>query len=249
MSTSTDGGETWTAHLAWQGAFDPSTKTGDNADKIFGTLAIDTHGQVHVVVPARHGDDPVSFVEDCETNPDCSEAPQSTDLELVTSPDQGASWTAPFALTTAAGSNFCPWIAAGSAGRIDAVYYTSSTLRPNDPSSVWYIGFAQITGARASVGGGSASYIQTPSVRSRLLDASPQHVGGICSFGIFCTVVPNANRSLADSIAISIDPGGGANAVWTNDATAAGNVIEFACQSSGPSAYAGEPSLSGCYRA
>src|SRR5437763_762575 len=33
VSTSTNGGLTWSAHLAWQGAFDPATKIGDNADK------------------------------------------------------------------------------------------------------------------------------------------------------------------------------------------------------------------------
>jgi hypothetical protein len=59
-------------------------------------------------------------------------------------------------------------------------------------------------------------------------------------------VVPNANRSLADSIAIALDPAGGANAAWTNDA-AATRRIDFACQSSGPSAFAGLKALHGCY--
>jgi hypothetical protein len=249
VSTSTDAGETWTAHLAWQGAFNDSTKIGDNADKIFGTIGVDRRGQVHVVVPVRHGDDPVGFVTDCETNPDCSEAPRSTDLELVTSPDQGAAWTPPLTLTPSRGSNFFPWIAAGSAGRVDTLYYTSSTLRPNDPSSVWYIAFSQVTGAKATVSSGAASYSNPPHVRSLLIDPAPQHVGGICTFGIFCEAVPNANRSLADSIAIAIDPAGGANAVWSNDATSAGNIVEFACQSSGASALAGAPKLSGCYQA
>jgi hypothetical protein len=72
------------------------------------------------------------------------------------------------------------------------------------------------------------------------------HVGGICSFGIFCSAVPNANRSLADSIAIALDPAGGANGTWTNDASGT-RQIDFACQSSGASAFAGAKALSGCY--
>ncbi len=87
VSTSTDGGLTWRAHLAWQGTFDPVTKIGDNADKIFGTMTVDTSGQVHVVLAVRHNDDPVGFVADCETNPQCREDPQTTDLLLATSPD------------------------------------------------------------------------------------------------------------------------------------------------------------------
>ena len=145
-----------------------------------------------------------------------------------------------------AGSYFFPWIAAGSAGRIDATYYRSSTLRPNDPASQWFIGFSQITGAVATVGSGGATYKKRPKATEILLDATAQHAGGICTFGIFCSAVPNANRSLADSIAIAIDPAGGANAVWTKDVGAT-RVIEFACQSSGPSAIAGTPALSGCF--
>jgi hypothetical protein len=85
-------------------------------------------------------------------------------------------------------------------------------------------------------------------VTSKGLDANPVHNGGICTFGIFCTAVPDANRSLADSIAITLNPGGGANAVWTNDATATRR-IDFACQSSGPSATATLKPLHGCYAA
>src|SRR5207237_3489029 len=46
VSTSTDGGATWTSHLAWQGAFDATTKIGDNADKIFSTITVDSSHHV-----------------------------------------------------------------------------------------------------------------------------------------------------------------------------------------------------------
>src|SRR5207248_2106095 len=51
VSISTDGGNTWTAHLAWQGSYDQTTRIGDNADKIFGTIGVDRGGQIHVLLP------------------------------------------------------------------------------------------------------------------------------------------------------------------------------------------------------
>ena len=194
-------------------------------------MTVDTSGQVHVVLAVRHNDDPVGFVADCETNPQCLEDPQTTDLVVATSPDLGSTWTPP--VTTArGGSNFFPWVAGGSAGRLAVRYYSSSTLRPNDPSSIWKISYSAVTGAVATLDGFTARYIQTPQVGSVLLDPNPVHLGGICTFGIFCETVPNADRTLADSIALAIDPAGGANAAWTNNASGSGRV-DFACQDGG----------------
>ena len=162
MSSSTDGGLTWTTHLAWQGRFDPTTNTGDNASKIFPALAVDRAGQVHVVLSVRHHDNPLGFVTDCETNPTCSERPQRTDLYLVTSPDGAATWTDPFRLSLGSASSFFPWIAAGSRGRVDVAYYRSPSLRPNDPASNWFIRFAQVGAAKAVVSGGVATYLSVP---------------------------------------------------------------------------------------
>jgi hypothetical protein len=247
VASSTDGGLTWTSHLAWQGHFDPATNIGDNADKIFGTIGVDGAGQVQVMLPVRSNDDPVGFTTSCETNPSCQETPQPTNLLLITSPDGGAHWTAPFQVNSGSGSWFFPWIAAGSSGVIDADYYQSSSLQPNNPNDRWSIGFSQITGATAAVVGGVAKYKTTPKVVSVALDANPAHLGGICTFGIFCSAVPNANRDLADSISIALDPAGGANAVWTNDASGTRHV-DFSCQSSGPSAFANLKPLHGCFR-
>jgi len=253
VSVSGDGGTTWTSHLAWQGDFDPITKIGDNADKIFSTIAVDTAHQVHIALSVRHGDDPLGFVTQCQVQSGaCAETPQPTDLYLVTSPDGGEHWTEPFRVNGATGSYFFPWLAAGSAGIVDATYYSSSTLQPNKPTSVWYAGLSQVTGAVATYAGGAhATWASTPVATTEvLLDATPVHGdgttgGGICTFGLFCTAVPGANRGLADVFEVHLDPAGGANVAWTSDLT--GRTILFACQSSGPSAFADAPALNGCY--
>jgi uncharacterized repeat protein (TIGR01451 family) len=253
VSVSTDGGTTWTSHLAWQGAFDSVTKIGDNADKIFSTITVDSSHQVHIALSVRHNDDPLGFVTQCQVNQgNCEETPQGTDLYLVTSPDQGQHWTEPFQINKTTGSFFFPWLSAGSAGIVDASYYSSTTLQPNKPSSVWYVGLSQIIGGVATyTSGAHATYTSTPVATDEvLLDPNPIHGngttgGGICTFGIFCSAVPGANRGLADVFEVHVDPAGGANVAWTKDL--GGRRIFFACQNSGASALAGAPDLNGCY--
>lgn len=255
VSRSTDGGNTWTATLAWQGTFDPVTKIGDNADKIFASLAIDDAGQIHVLLPVRHNDDPLGFATNCQVDPNCTEMPNDTDLLMVTSPDGGAHWTQPVNIENSPGSYFFPWAAAGSPGIVNVVYYRSSTRQPNRPENVWYVSHTRVTGAVATyTSGPNATYTSSPQFTETLLDSGPIHGngttgGGICTFGLFCSAVPGANRTLADSLAVTLDPAGGVNAVWTD---AIGNPndakeIHFTCQNSGPSSIAGAPDLNGCY--
>jgi uncharacterized repeat protein (TIGR01451 family) len=253
VSRSTDGGNTWTANLAWQGPIDLITKIGDNADKIFATISVDESGQVHVILPVRHNDDPLGFTAQCQMSSTCEETPQDTDLLLVTSPDKGAHWTQPVTIEGSSGSYFFPWTAAGSQGIVNAVYYKSTTRQPNKPNSIWYVGHTRVTGAVATyTTGPNANYVSPPAFQEQLLDPDPVHGngstgGGICTFGLFCSAVPGANRTLADSLAVTLDPAGGVNAVWTDSITPSGKVIQFTCQNSGPSSIAGAPNLNGCY--
>jgi uncharacterized repeat protein (TIGR01451 family) len=252
VSRSTDGGTTWTPALTWQGAFDVTTNIGDNAGKIFSTITQDKSGQVHIGLSVRHNDNPRQFVLDCQTNPNCLESPSLTDMYIVTSPDHGAHWTLPFKVNQTNGSFFFPWIHAGSAGRLDVANYSSTTQRPNDPASIWFVGMSQVTGAVAHyTSGPNATYDTTPVATSQiLLDPNRVHGngttgGGICTYGLFCAAVPGSNRNLADVFEVHLDPAGGANVTWTSDN--GGNHIGFACQNSGQSALAGAPDLNGCY--
>ncbi|MCA1833842.1 MAG: sialidase family protein [Actinomycetota bacterium] len=269
VSTSTDGGNTWTSHLAWHGDYDPTTNVGDNASKLFASIAVDAEGRPSILLAVRHHDDPLGLVTECESArasmTDCKEDPQPTDLLLASSPDQGATWTAPHKINKDTGSYFFPWIAAGSGGTIVAIYYKSTTLSPNDDASVWYAGSAQITGVNPVRSGDGAAYASEPVTREVLLDPAPVHKSGICTYGTFCAAVPNSNRNLADSLVISLDPSGGANAVWTNDAAVppepegpqipdpnapdeqSKQIVQYACQNSGPSAFATQPALSACF--
>src|SRR2546429_617311 len=76
-----------------------------------------------------------------------------------------------------------------------------------------------------------------------LHDALPiyvMHVGGICTSGIFCSVT-GGNRDLADSISISIDRGGSASLVWTDQGSILHGPthITYGCVSAGQSAIVG----------
>jgi uncharacterized repeat protein (TIGR01451 family) len=253
VSRSTDGGTTWTPALAFQGAYDVTTNIGDNAGKIFSTITQDKSGQVHIGLSVRHNDNPRQFVLDCQTNANCLESPQLTDMYIVTSPDQGAHWTLPFKVNQTNGSFFFPWIHAGSAGRLDVANYSSTTLKPNDPTSIWFVGMSQVTGAVASyTSGPNATYNGSGPISTSQILLDPNRVhgngttgGGICTYGLFCLAVPGSNRSLADVFEVHLDPAGGANVTWTSDN--GGNHIGFACQNSGASALAGAPDLNGCY--
>lgn len=287
VSKSTNDGLTWTipsAGPAWTGFFDIATDTGDNANKLFGSIAVDYAGQVHVLVTARKKDQPLQYVADCE-NPllPCVENKADTDLVFVTSPDAGAHWTTPRDINlvhdtdnnpdTNPHTYFYPWIYAGAKGMVGAVYYFAPTNSPNataPATNSWYTKYSLISDAVANppgVGGcppdnitmsGPACYVGAgPQVAQETqISSNAIHVGGICTFGIFCSVT-GGNRNLLDSNNIAIDPAGGANNNWTADANPAQRRVEFGCQNSGRSLFDGpnapEPFaggsavLNGCY--
>ncbi len=287
VSKSTNDGLTWTIPSvgpAWTGFFDITTDTGDNANKLFGSIAVDYAGQVHVLVTARKKDQPLQYVADCE-NPlvPCVENKADTDLVFVTSPDGGAHWTTPrdINLVHDADNNpdtnphtyFYPWIYAGAKGMVGAVYYYAPTNSPNATSPAtnsWYTKYSLISDAVANPPGvgscppdnitlsGPACYVGAgPQVAQETqISSNAIHVGGICTFGLFCSVT-GGNRNLLDSNNIAIDPAGGANNNWTADANPTQRRVEFACQNSGRSLFDGpdapEPfaggiaELNGCY--
>jgi hypothetical protein len=187
----------WTndAHLVFDGG------AGTNTDRIFATLAVDDSGK-----PGMHGN-VYSVFPDNLNPPGGSEV----DIWFSHSIDKAVTWSKPVIAGDKGGTNYFPWIAAGSSGRVDFVYLHTPDLNPSDPAmSPWYARFAQ------TIDGTDAA----PKFAVTSASSSIMHVGGICTNGIFCTV-NGGNRDLADSISIAVDRGGSPALVWTDQ----GNVL------------------------
>jgi len=175
----------WDAHMVFDGG--PNT----NTDDIFATLAVDSAGNVYSVFP------------------DNLRSSVNFDIWFSHSINKAQTWSNPVAVNSDGGTNFFPWIAAGSAGRVDFIYLHTPDLTPSDAKlSPWTTKFAQTTNGTAAV----------PKFAVTSASSGIMHVGGICTNGIFCSVT-TGNRDLADSISIAIDRGGSAALVWTDQGT------------------------------
>ena len=198
---------TWDDHLVFDGPEDT------NADKIFADIAVDSAGNVYSVFP------------------DNLAAPDHFDIWFSHSSDKAASWSAPVKVNSDKGTHFFPWIAAGSAGRVDFIWLNSPDYTPTDAElSPWYVTFAQTTNGTA----------MEPKFNQTSESSSVMHVGGICTNGIFCSL-SGGNRDLADSISIAIDRGGSAGLVWTDQGRVLHGPthISYGCNTSQQSALAG----------
>jgi hypothetical protein len=203
----------WDAHLVFDGG--PNT----NTDKIFATLAVDNGGNIYSVFP------------------DNIRSSLNFDIWFSHSSNKGGTWSVPAQVNSDGGTNFFPWIAAGSAGRVDFIYLHTPDLDPSDAKlSPWSVKFAQTTNGTDAV----------PKFAVTSASSGIMHVGGICTNGIFCSVT-GGNRDLADSISIAIDRGGSAALVWTDQGTVLNGPtnITYGCVTSQQTAVVGaNPGLS-----
>jgi hypothetical protein len=214
VAHSANGGLTWDAHQVFDGG--PST----NTDEIFATLAVDNGGNVYSVFP------------------DNLQAADHFDIWFTRSLDKANTWSRPVKVNSDRGTHYFPWIAAGSAGRVDFIWLNSPDYTPSDPEqSPWYVTFAQTTNGTSA----------TPKFNQTSASSSVMHVGGICTNGIFCSL-NDGNRDLADSISIAIDRGGGAGLVWTDQGRVLHGPthITYGCNTSQQPAYAGANSGLSC---
>ena len=210
-----------------------------NNGQDFSPIAIDSSGNLYVV----WAQSPV----DASGNID-----GPTTVYLAASSDGGATWSAPIDVSSHVGglqTNVFPWVAAGSAGRVDIVWQGTQTLGscPAEPCGAgfingsWNVYMAQTTNAVVS-GHPNAS----PSFTTTKVTEYPNHFGAICEFGIACTT--GGDRGLADFIQVQADPSGAADVVWADGANDDFNggetsaVIAFAQQTSGPGLFGGSVS-------
>jgi hypothetical protein len=212
---------TWDVHQVFDG---PATT---NTDKIFAAVAVDDSG-----VPGQSGNVYSTFTDNLA-------APDHYDIWFSHSSDRAQTWSAPVKVNSDKGTHYFPWIAAGSSGRVDFIWLNSPDYTPTDAEqSPWYVTFAQTVDGTAA----------TPKFNQTSASSSVMHVGGICTNGIFCSVQPEGNRDLADSISIAIDRGGSAGLVWTDQGRVLHGPthITYGCVTSQQSAIAGANSGLSC---
>ena len=211
---------TWDVHSIYDGPM------STNTDEIFATLAVDDSG-----TPGVGGNVYSVF-------PDNLAGPTVFDIWFTHSSNKGATWAPPVKVNSDKGTHYFPWIAAGSTGRVDFVWYNSPDSTPTDAEqSPWYVTFAQTVNGTAA----QPKFNQTAGSNSVI------HVGGICTNGIFCSVT-SGNRDLADSISIAIDRGGSAALAYTDQGRVLGGPtwIDYTCSTGQQTAVVGASSGLSC---
>lgn len=186
VAVSTDGGASFTDHLVY--SFQDS---GVTIGHQFPVVAVDALGNVYAAFSDNHN------------------------IYLSTSQDFGSTWSGAAQVNSlpAAATSVEPWIAAGSPGQVDVVwygtsYYNASLAPDNYPySTAWYVFFAQSFNALAS----APSFSQTTT-------GEVVHHGGVCEGGIACTGNQTANRDLFDDFGVAASPTTGlASIVYSDD--------------------------------
>lgn len=119
---------------------------------------------------------------------------------LSVSLDQGQTWSPAVQVNTApAPTAVFPWIAAYN-GTVDIVYYGTTAASKDDPAANWHVYFAQPAG---------------PGFTQTEVNATPNHVGVICTNGVACAP---GTRNLLDLFEVAIDPLNGlAGIIYTDD--------------------------------
>jgi hypothetical protein len=123
--------------------------------------------------------------------------------------DHGKTWSGPYRITTARGTQIFPWSSAGDAGKLDVVYYQTSYFSSKQtPDSYpnkakWTVGFAQDLHA-----------LKAGSKWTRSTATPVVHLGGVCESGAACT----GNRDLFDDFGVAASPVTGfASIVYSDD--------------------------------
>ena len=157
----------------------------------FTVVAVDTASNVYVVWTERIPSE------------------QGTDTMLAVSEDRGQTWSAPITVNRLPETHTTvfPWIVAGGPGRIDIVYYATSTPGASPetvPSSaLWRVWMARSVDATAD----------TPTFREGPATGF-MHQGSICTSGTGCAA---GTRDLLDFFQNEIDERGLANITYTDN--------------------------------
>ena len=154
---------------------------------------------------------------------------------FASSHDHGQNFYGPFQVSQGPGAAVMPWIAAGDNGKVEIVYYSTTTpVDPNiAPNTVeWNAMFAQSLNAAS----------REPAFTISPVSHHVNHQGPICNQGILCG---SGTRTLADFFQVAIGPDGLANISYADngpvplpagnpDSSQNGLHTEFARQTGGP---------------
>ena len=194
--------------------------TGDTFDS-FTAVDLDTAGNLYVVWNERHGGN-------------------RTDTMLSYSSDHGTRWAAPIVVNSASvPTTVFPWVAAGDPGRVDVVYYGSTSPAPSPQETpadaTWDVYMAQslnVLSTSTKKGGRRPS---APTFLEVKATPSPMHVGGICTSGTDCG---SSDRDLLDYFMVDVDSRGYAAIAYAEDGDTTTAQIRFLGQIGGPGLYA-----------
>lgn len=171
---------------------------GGSVGHLFASLTVDQAGNVYVVWVDIH----------------------NNNVYLSSSTNAGNVWSTPLQVNgDPANTNLMPWAIAGTAGRVDIVFYSTSTR--GDPNSFpswlnnrqsatsvkWFTYFVQVQGATTS----------NPTIYQVQASEHPTDYGQLCTQGLNCTI-SGGDRTLADFFSVAIDAKGAAHII-VNDLT------------------------------
>jgi len=136
VSRSSDGGASWTSHLAYAGPL------GTSIQNLFPILAVDHGGNAYAAFSTQLSG-------------------QLMGVYLTTSTDHGNTWSSARRVSPTDQSAVFPAIAAGDSGRVDLTWIGTTGTTVSDPSNQWNIFFGQSRNADKSAPRWSTGQIST----------------------------------------------------------------------------------------
>jgi len=191
IARSTDGGSTFSILLVQGGP------AGTSYANVFPILAVDGGGNVHVVFS------------------------DGVNVQLCSSSDHGSTWNAPVRVNngTATRTALAPWIDAGGAGKVDIMWWGTSSANPLASNAQWNVFFAQ------TLDPFSASPTIAQSTATGVF-----HTGPICVNGTGCA---SGTRKLAEYASTTVYRDGMAMIVYPDDQRTSNPLTYFIKQTGG----------------
>jgi len=188
---STDGGLHFTLGLVHQGP------AGTSYANVFPIVAVDRGGNVHIVYS------------------------DGTNVYLTSSATRGATWTTPVRVNNGTGTKtaLAPWVDAGNAGKVDIIWWGTSSSNNLASDAHWKVFFAQTLNAFAS----------TPTI-TETAATGVFHTGPICVNGLGC---PSGTRALAEYASTTVYRDGLAMIVYPDDQQTSNPLTYFVKQTAG----------------